>query len=70
MVPNDLHDFFVASGGVSGALIAVSSDRLTREGAEAQPHRIGAAAALTAFTNALVISLFGLLPGRRSAGRQ
>lgn len=68
------HEFFAASASVAGALIgllfvaiSVAPERVLGPDAS-EVHSVRAAGTLTAFTNALTVVLFGLIPGFDAGG--
>jgi hypothetical protein len=74
MTTASAHEFFAGSASVAGALIGLLfvAISVAPEGVlgpdASEAHSVRAAAALTAFTNALAVALFGLVPGF-NAGR-
>ena len=69
MTTASAHEFFQAAASVVGALIgllfvaiSVAPERILGPDA-AEVHRVRASASLTAFSNALAVALFGLVPG-------
>ena len=70
MLPSEFHGLFTATAEIAGTLIgllfvAISVAHNREQGEELSAHRVRASAALTAFTNALSVSLFSLVPGIR-----
>jgi hypothetical protein len=68
---SSLNQFYEASASVAGALIgllfvALSVAQARQSDAGGNPQKIRAGASLTAFTNALTVSLFTLASGQRS----
>lgn len=69
MIPDEYREFFIASAGATGALIgllfvAVSVfPEQARAATTGVQFQVRSSAALLVFTNALVVSLFALIPG-------